>query len=304
MDLDSSAFEFDSDTDDASIEANDIERTQFVIRSREPAQSHRPPSLSPPSEDPESRNYQPPLPTEKEFVSPEAGISYINKFLQHHGYAVSTLRSKKDKKNIRKIAVYLCCDQGWRIRQRPGNLPRLRKTSTRSTECPFRAVLRLKEEGPYPWKLEITEAIHNHKGAGSSAHPAHRREVINNMRAEITGQLTQGIHPSQILSSLHQEAPYILAKDIYNARAKQVTEFLGGRSPIQAVLYELPQQGWLFRYSLREDDSLLCLFAMHESSLTFLKENPYILWMDCTFKTNRFKMPLLDIVGSSSTGTS
>jgi hypothetical protein len=41
---------------------------------------------------------------------------------------------------------------------------------------------------------------------------------------------------------------------------------------------------------------------MFKTSIALLKANPYVLWMDCTFKTNRFKMPLLDITGCSCTG--
>lgn len=42
---------------------------------------------------------------------------------------------------------------------------------------------------------------------------------------------------------------------------------------------------------------------MHRTSLAMLKLNPFVLWMDCTYKTNRYKMPLLDIIGASSVGT-
>lgn len=43
----------------------------------------------------------------------------------------------------------------------------------------------------------------------------------------------------------------IIAKDINNARLRLNQEFLGGRTPIQALLMELPTDGkWLFRYVL------------------------------------------------------
>jgi hypothetical protein len=107
------------------------------------------------------------------------------------------------------------------------------------------------------------------------------------------------------MAGLHAGGHYdIIAKDLYNTKASMITEFLGGRSSMQALLHKLPDHTkWVFRYLLREDDSLSCLFAMCRTSLRLLRKNPYILWMDCTFKTNRFKMPLLDIVGATSTGT-
>jgi hypothetical protein len=38
------------------------------------------------------------------------------------------------------------------------------------------------------------------------------------------------------------------------------------------------------------------LFA-HPESLAYLKSYPDILILDCTYKTNKYKIPLLDIVG-------
>ena len=45
------------------------------------------------------------------------------------------------------------------------------------------------------------------------------------------------------------------------------------------------------------------LFFAHRKSIDMMKDFPEVLLMDCTYKTNRFKMPLLDMVGVSSLGT-
>ena len=42
---------------------------------------------------------------------------------------------------------------------------------------------------------------------------------------------------------------------------------------------------------------------MHKSSVVMLKSNPWVISMDCTYKTNRYGLPLLDIVGFSATGS-
>jgi transposase-like protein len=46
----------------------------------------------------------------------------------------------------------------------------------------------------------------------------------------------------------------------------------------------------------------MILFA-HPKSLELLQRYPEVLLMDCTYKTNRFRMPLLDILGSTGLGT-
>ena len=45
------------------------------------------------------------------------------------------------------------------------------------------------------------------------------------------------------------------------------------------------------------------LFFSHTESLQLLALNPEVLIMDCTYKTNRFNMPLLNIIGITSLGT-
>ncbi|KAJ5090411.1 hypothetical protein N7532_009095 [Penicillium argentinense] len=68
---------------------------------------------------------------------------------------------------------------------------------------------------------------------------------------------------------------------------------------------ELPTDGkWLFRYTLDPEQHVTVLFAMHQKSLEMLKHNPWVISMDCTYKTNRYNMPLLDIVGFTCTGAS
>lgn len=58
------------------------------------------------------------------------------------------------------------------------------------------------------------------------------------------------------------------------------------------------------RYRLDGDQHVIVLFAMHKTSVEMLKHHPYVISMDCTYKTNQFGLPLLDIVGFTATGTS
>ncbi|KAG5544831.1 hypothetical protein RHGRI_017326 [Rhododendron griersonianum] len=53
------------------------------------------------------------------------------------------------------------------------------------------------------------------------------------------------------------------------------------------------------RFSKEEVEGTHLFFA-HPSSIALTKSYPYVFVMDCTYKTNKYKMPLLDIVGVSS----
>ena len=101
---------------------------------------------------------------------------------------------------------------------------------------------------------------------------------------------------------MREDVDSLIPRDIYNFRQKKHFKFLDGRSPIQALLTSLPDEGnWIFNYEKNTDDVVTALFCTHRTCLEILRMNPYILIMDCTYKTNKYKMPLLDIVGIPAT---
>ena len=108
-----------------------------------------------------------------------------------------------------------------------------------------------------------------------------------------------------ILSSLRQNNPNLTAisKTIYNAKAKIRKDNLAGRSVMQALLEELAQ-GVFMHDMLSEGGHLTHFFFAHPLSVNLTQNFPNIFIMDCTYKINRYKMPLLDIIGISSFNTS
>ena len=65
------------------------------------------------------------------------------------------------------------------------------------------------------------------------------------------------------------------------------------------MLHELKTNSFEFNYQLDQDGHITLLFFAHPESLVLLKRYPEVLLMDCTYKTNHFHMPLLDILGST-----
>jgi len=63
------------------------------------------------------------------------------------------------------------------------------------------------------------------------------------------------------------------------------------------MLYELEVNKFEFNYQLDENSHITLLFFAHPESLILLKQYLEVLLMDCTYKTNCFHMPLLDILG-------
>lgn len=71
---------------------------------------------------------------------------------------------------------------------------------------------------------------------------------------------------------------------------------------MQLLLGQLVEHGYIECYrQISNTKTMTNLFLEHPVSLKLLRSFPYVLIMDCTYKTNRYRMPLLEIVRLTST---
>ncbi len=96
----------------------------------------------------------------------------------------------------------------------------------------------------------------------------------------------------------------ILVRDIYNVRAQLRTETLAGRTPIQALVAQLDEHELFTATRIDLDGHLTHLFFAFREAVDLYKSYPEVLLFDCTYKTNRFSMPLLNVIGITGIGTS
>ncbi|OGE50952.1 hypothetical protein PENARI_c015G06959 [Penicillium arizonense] len=269
-----------------------------------PSLPDAPPSLH---DAPPSLHTFPLPPLDQYYDTPEQGMAAINAFGALHGYAVTSLRSKKTKRGVKKV-IYICCDRGRPVstRARPEGAPeRKRQTTTLSNNCPFAMAIRLNLETG-KWSFTVEDTSHNHTPSPLSTHPIQRSLELSTVSDGIQKQLEQGLPTRQILHALRKDNPEtcLNAQDIYNFRHKLHAEFLAGRTPLQALLIELPKDGeWIFKYEVDDENHVTALFCMHKTSIALLKTNSWVISMDCTYKTNRYGLPMLDIVGFTATGS-
>lgn len=112
------------------------------------------------------------------------------------------------------------------------------------------------------------------------------------------------VKPRDILATLKQRDPLnaTTIKTIYNARQRHRTAEKGGRSQMQLLLGQLAEHGYNECHRQIDDtETVTDLFWIHMVSLELLRAFPHVLVMDCTYKKNRYRMPLLEIVGLTST---
>lgn len=106
----------------------------------------------------------------------------------------------------------------------------------------------------------------------------------------------------QILAAIQKEDPDTLVSttDIRGERKTIRKKHLNGRSPIETLLEDLSTPHWVFAVKKDTENHVQCLFFAHRKQIELLLANPDILLMDCTYRTNKYKLPLLHILGCTN----
>jgi hypothetical protein len=226
----------------------------------------------------------------------EALFEAIQSWSKLRGYAFTVGKSLR-KKGRQK--VYYACD-----RCPPTPLPkeRIRGTQTRGTGCLFSVIALEKASGEWELKYrpEPQYNIHNHLPSQSPiSHPSHRHlstEVKNIAQTFFSA----GIQPRQTLTFLRQADPSTLIqpRDLYNQNAAFRREIQQGKSSTEALIQHLQESG--IKHSILKDPQtrrLKGLFIACPESIEYLQSHHDVLLIDNTYKTNRFGLPLMDIIG-------
>ena len=247
---------------------------------------------------------QPP-PTDQYYYSLEQLTASINIFAGSQDYAIVKQRTKKHPKTDRVVKAYFRCDRGGKPEDKEHDRKR-KHTATRLIDCPFScfAVDKVNEG----WVLVVRDSSHNHEPTSEGSHPSLRKlamtkEVMTSIDTQFRAQAT----PSQVISSLRLEDDdcILRTKDIYNAKQAIRLKNLGPLSPMQFLLRSLKRDNWYFQYRAGErSQEVTHLFFVEKHTVEILKKNSEIMLMDCTYKTNKYKLPLLVIIGHTSLGTS
>ena len=183
---------------------------------------------------------------------------------------------------------------------------RKRLTSSRMTSCPFTLTLTRTAIG---WRVEVQDPTHNHQAFAHAGALPHYRQRTEETKKTIADMSASSINPSKILTNLLKKDITISIQDIYNERQANKKKLLGGLSSVQALLKALDEHGgddpeskYYFAHEEDDRDRVKYLFFAHPESLKYFQKNPDVLLIDCTYKTNKFKMPFLHAVGVSNTG--
>jgi hypothetical protein len=229
----------------------------------------------------------------------EALFEAIQSWSKLRGYAFTVTRSKKLPSSCQK--VYYTCDRCPPIPLPKEDQIRVHDTQTRGTGCLFTVVALQTPLGEWELKYrpEAQYNTHNHLPSKSpSAYHSHRH--LSTQAINIAQSLfSASIQPRQTLSFIRQADPStpVLLQDIYNQNAAFRHKLRQGLSTTEALIQHL-QESRIKHAILRDPETrrLKGLFIACPESIEYLQSHHDVLLIDNTYKTNRFKLPLIDII--------
>ncbi len=180
-----------------------------------------------------------------------------------------------------------------------------RQQESRCNTCPFLVV------GQYSdgvWGLTVRVATHNHPPTSPDAHPRLRK--LRPAQRELLFSLTDmGVKPQHIVAQLQQshsapDALPLLSRDIYNACHQLTLQQLNGRTPILSLLTEFAPDDFVSQHMLDIENRMTHLFFASRESLWLYNLYPHVSLLDCTYKTKKYVLSLLNIVGITGVKTS
>jgi hypothetical protein len=129
-----------------------------------------------------------------------------------------------------------------------------------------------------------------------------KRRLSGLEKAKVRALNGQGLVPKDILCILRKEFANIhsTTKEIYNELVIARAEELRGRRPIKALVELISCSDYFSEMRLVEG-VVDYVFFMHQSLVNMCQTFGMVFLLDCTYKTNKFGMPLLNVVSITST---
>lgn len=234
-------------------------------------------------------------------------LQYVRVDIGKKNGMVIVITSSKGREGIGlgSASVQLACERSLQYRRNPykAQEDKNRQTGTKRCGCPFR--LSGIENFGGTWRLSMINGNHNH----SFPHYNVGRSIISRLDKEEEEKVKEmsraHVKPSQILVSLKDRNKENLTtlKQIYNLKQRVRREEMEGRSIMEQLLTFLNEESYIYFQRVDESTNVLNdLFFANKRAVGMLRLFHFVLIMDCTYKTNRYRMPLLQIIGCVPTG--
>ena len=216
------------------------------------------------------------------------------------GFAVATTSSDSRR-------AYFTCIYGGSYRDRRPlreQLVRQRPAHTYKKNCPFALKATSESESSCDWTFETLHNEHNHPHSASLNIAKLRQESITpEIRQFLYNEIDNRVKPSQLLLNLSKAFPNVklLAGDINRLTYRRRASVRTGHTATEACINKLRENNELHRAFMSDTQELIGLVYTVPTARALLRRFPTVIFLDCTYKTNRYGLPMLHIAGFTST---
>ncbi|XP_038702568.1 uncharacterized protein LOC119999120 [Tripterygium wilfordii] len=221
----------------------------------------------------------------KVFQNKEVVVDYARKSGCRHGIVVVVKRSDLNDPNRTPRILFGCeRNDGYRGRD---NVKR--KTSTKKCGCPFSMKAHVVDTLTGTWKLVVLNGKHNHALVRTFEGHSYVGRLNKEEKETVERLSKSGVKTRDILNHIKLKDPTNAStmKTVYNARI---------------VLRIHETEGYVTRHRFEETIEVVKdLFWCSSTSIQLARAFPFVFMLDCTYKTNKYRLPLLQIVGVTST---
>ncbi|KAL5149788.1 Protein FAR1-RELATED SEQUENCE 6 [Glycine soja] len=206
-----------------------------------------------------------------------------------NGFVAVIMRSDTDTSSRgRSSFVLIGCERSGLYKCRNKEFIR-RDTRSRKCGCPFR--LRGKPvHGGEGWMVKLICGIRNHELAKSLVGDPYTGRLTKNEKKIIVDMKKSMVKPKNILLRLkvHNANSCTTIKQIYNARAD---------TKMQHLMKLLERDQYIHWHRLKDEVVVHDLFWCHPDVVKLCNAYHLVFFIDSTYKTNRYRLPLLDFFG-------
>ncbi|XP_058750117.1 protein FAR1-RELATED SEQUENCE 5-like [Vicia villosa] len=235
-----------------------------------------------------------------DFDDRESMLTWIRQKSIDLGFGVVIGRSDNGTARRNPIVTMLCEKSG---KYNPP-LKKFKKgdTGTRNYECPFK--IRCYMLASKKWRSSVICALHNHDlCAKLQGHPmACRLNPVE--KVSIKDMSLNFVQPKNILATLKRKEPVNISniRQVYNQRYRNNKAIRGDRNEMQQLLKMLDDNKYISRYRNCDDEvTVRDIFWIHPDSIKLFNTFSTVLLIDSTYKTNKYRLPLFEMVGVTST---
>ncbi|KAL6541943.1 hypothetical protein OROGR_011429 [Orobanche gracilis] len=235
------------------------------------------------------------------FETREELMDWVQTTARNLGYVIVIQRTKKTVLGFVKN-VYLMCDRGGEYKSASQSTT---LSGTKKCGCPFQLIAKYSHDPTHSgWKINVICDIHNHDPAiFLEGHAFAKR--LSKKEFEIVEDMTKKhMAPRDILTQLKKNDDQNVStrQIVYDARKKIHQAERVGQTPMQLMVECLHTGGYIYHIRQEPDSNQVQdLFFINPISMKMWRAFPHVLILDPTYKTNRYHLPFLEIVGLTST---